>query len=197
MLAALIASDSEVVGSNPDPWCQRKGYELNKVEFEGQTCPSHLKMDVSLPDEPFLESYPLKERLASSSFWVKGMATCFCRGLKTPTLCFFILEITHWKISFFLWAVFFFQFFYPAFEKMEQPQTTKEGLNMASSYAQTFLFWKRSWGTFWAIFVHSVNKMNHFSQPIKYLINFYEIIYGGCIYFSLKFLRNLGSSSVN
>jgi hypothetical protein len=24
------------------------------VEFEGQTCPSHLKMDVSLPDEPFL-----------------------------------------------------------------------------------------------------------------------------------------------
>ncbi len=32
-----------------------KGYKMNKVEYEGQTCPSHLKMDVSLPDEPFLE----------------------------------------------------------------------------------------------------------------------------------------------
>jgi len=51
---------------------REKGYELNKVEFEGQTCPSHLKMDVSLPDEPFLvRSDPLKERLASSLFWVK------------------------------------------------------------------------------------------------------------------------------
>jgi hypothetical protein len=39
MLAAFIASDSEVVGSNPDPWCQRKGYELNKVEFEGADLP--------------------------------------------------------------------------------------------------------------------------------------------------------------
>jgi hypothetical protein len=28
---------------------------MNKVEYEGQACPSHLKMDVSLPDEPFLE----------------------------------------------------------------------------------------------------------------------------------------------
>ncbi len=55
MLAALIAHDSEVVGSIPNSLrSQRKGYELNKVEFEGQTCPSHLKMDVSLPDEPFL-----------------------------------------------------------------------------------------------------------------------------------------------
>jgi hypothetical protein len=44
MLAALIVFGSEVVGSIPDLYgLGEKGYELNKVEFEGQTCPSHLK----------------------------------------------------------------------------------------------------------------------------------------------------------
>jgi hypothetical protein len=43
-----------VESSIPISGCQEEGYELNKVEFEGQACPSHLKMDVSLPDEPFL-----------------------------------------------------------------------------------------------------------------------------------------------
>jgi hypothetical protein len=68
---------------------------------------------------------------------------------------------------------------------MEQPQTTKEGLNMASSYAKTFFLGKSFEEHFEQFFVRSVNKMNHFSQPIKYLINLYEIIYGGCILFFL------------
>jgi len=93
MLAALNVFDSEVVGSIPDSLqSQRKGYELNKVEFEGQTCPSHLKMDVSLPDEPFLvRSDPLKERLASSLFWVKRHGHMFLSRFKDPyyLLCVF------------------------------------------------------------------------------------------------------------
>jgi hypothetical protein len=48
-------------------------------------------------------------------------ATGFVKVLKTPTSCVF------------------FQIFYPSFEKMEQPQTTKEQLlNMASNYTKTF-----------------------------------------------------------
>jgi hypothetical protein len=74
---------------------------------------------------------------------------------------------------------------------MGQPQTTKEGLNIASSYTKTFFFEKVLRNILGMFFVHSMNKMNHFSQPIKYLVNFYEIIYGGCILFcfeiSLKF----------
>jgi hypothetical protein len=43
-----IAECFKAVGSIP----RRVGYELSKVKFEGQTCPSHLIMDVSSPDEP-------------------------------------------------------------------------------------------------------------------------------------------------
>jgi len=37
-----------VVSSIPS----KVGYEMSKVKFEGQTCPSHLILDVSSPDEP-------------------------------------------------------------------------------------------------------------------------------------------------
>jgi hypothetical protein len=30
-------------------------YEVSKVKNEGQACPSHLKLDVSSPDEPYLK----------------------------------------------------------------------------------------------------------------------------------------------
>jgi hypothetical protein len=35
------------------------GYEMSKVKSEGQTCPSHLIMDVSSPGEPNMNGFYL------------------------------------------------------------------------------------------------------------------------------------------
>lgn len=137
-----VRSRSQVVGG--------KGYELNKVELKGRPAPHIWKMDVSLPDEPFLEMTLWKTSFFL--FWVNGHGHRLCQGIMTPTTS----------------CVFFFQIFYPFFQKMEQPQTTKEGLNMASSYTKTFFFGKGLEEQFEHVFfVHSMNKLNHFSQPIS------------------------------
>jgi hypothetical protein len=42
------------------------------VEFDGHACPSQLKMDVSLPDEPFWENDTFERFISFFLFWVKG-----------------------------------------------------------------------------------------------------------------------------
>jgi hypothetical protein len=81
-------------GREFDPELGLRGRAMNwtRWSIEGQACPSHLKKDVSLPDEPFLEMTLWKTSFFL--FWVKAHGHRLCQGLKTPTSCVFFSKFS-------------------------------------------------------------------------------------------------------